>query len=124
MVTRLNLNSQIKQEEDEDLDDVEEARKHFGKKHRKTKLEPGLKTTNDKTKKRVETVGNQFQTTIGGPYPVVAAGTRESAFVHAISSAGVAHALTRACSSGELDNCGCDRSLKGISPEGFQVTIL
>ena len=43
------------------------------------------------------------------------------AFVHAISSAGVAHALTRACSSGELENCGCDRSLRGMSPEGFQV---
>ena len=43
------------------------------------------------------------------------------AFVHAISSAGVAHALTRACSSGELENCGCDRSLRGTSPEGFEV---
>ena len=46
------------------------------------------------------------------------------AFVHAISSAGVAHALTRACSSGELENCGCDRSLRGMSPEGFQVRLL
>ena len=46
------------------------------------------------------------------------------AFVHAISSAGVAHALTRACSSGELENCGCDRSLRGMSPEGFQVLNL
>ena len=45
------------------------------------------------------------------------------AFVHAISSAGVAHALTRACSSGELENCGCDRSLRGMSPEGFQVKL-
>ncbi|XP_071748382.1 protein Wnt-4 isoform X3 [Lepeophtheirus salmonis] len=54
------------------------------------------------------------------PYPVVSPGTREMAFVHAISSAGVAHALTRACSSGELENCGCDRSLRGMSPKGFQ----
>ncbi len=44
------------------------------------------------------------------------------AFVHAISSAGVAHALTKACSAGELANCGCDRSLKGTTPEGFEVS--
>ena len=56
-----------------------------------------------------------------GPYPVVSPGTREASFVHAISSAGVAHAVTRSCSSGELENCGCDRSLRGMSPEGFQV---
>merc|ERR1719216_749134 len=55
-----------------------------------------------------------------GPYPVVSPGTREARFVHAISSAGVAHAVTRSCSSGELENCGCDRSLRGMSPEGFQ----
>ena len=60
--------------------------------------------------------------------PLLAAGTtpllplsREASFVHAISSAGVAHAVTRSCSSGELENCGCDRSLRGMSPEGFQV---
>ena len=47
--------------------------------------------------------------------------SREASFVHAISSAGVAHAVTRSCSSGELENCGCDRSLRGMSPEGFQV---
>ena len=47
-------------------------------------------------------------------------GTREAAFVHAISAAGVAHALTRACSAGELDDCGCDRTVRGASPEGFQ----
>ncbi len=59
-----------------------------------------------------------------GPYPVVSPGTREASFVHAISSAGVAHAVTRSCSSGELENCGCDRSLRGMSPEGFQVSVI
>ena len=47
-------------------------------------------------------------------------GTREAAFVHAISAAGVAHALTRACSAGELDDCGCDRTVRGPSADGFQ----
>ncbi|XP_041378276.1 protein Wnt-4-like isoform X2 [Gigantopelta aegis] len=47
-------------------------------------------------------------------------GTREAAFVHAISSAGVAHAVTRACSSGQLQKCGCDRTVRGRSPEGFE----
>ena len=84
--------------------------------------------------------------------------SREASFVHAISSAGVAHAVTRSCSSGlknkifnrysriddamikysrtddqmishvnhnagELENCGCDRSLRGMSPEGFQARL-
>ncbi|XP_078235245.1 protein Wnt-4 isoform X3 [Pogona vitticeps] len=51
---------------------------------------------------------------------VVTQGTREAAFVYAISSAGVAFAVTRACSSGELDKCGCDRTVHGVSPQGFQ----
>ncbi|XDB47289.1 hypothetical protein AB1E18_000886 [Capra hircus] len=49
---------------------------------------------------------------------VVTQGTREAAFVYAISSAGVAFAVTRACSSGELEKCGCDRTVHGVSPQG------
>ncbi|KAL0180747.1 hypothetical protein M9458_023153, partial [Cirrhinus mrigala] len=48
---------------------------------------------------------------------VVTQGTREAAFVYAISAASVAFAVTRACSSGELDKCGCDRNVHGVSPE-------
>uniref|UniRef100_G1TTT2 Protein Wnt n=1 Tax=Oryctolagus cuniculus TaxID=9986 RepID=G1TTT2_RABIT len=51
---------------------------------------------------------------------VVTQGTREAAFVYAVSSAGVAFAVTRACSSGELEKCGCDRTVHGVSPQGFQ----
>uniref|UniRef100_A0A8D1L682 Protein Wnt n=1 Tax=Sus scrofa TaxID=9823 RepID=A0A8D1L682_PIG len=52
--------------------------------------------------------------------PLPPTGTREAAFVYAISSAGVAFAVTRACSSGELEKCGCDRTVHGVSPQGFQ----
>lgn len=46
-------------------------------------------------------------------------GTREAAFVHAITSAGVAYAVTRVCSSGQLMKCGCDRTVYGVET-GFQ----
>lgn len=48
-------------------------------------------------------------------------GTREAGFVHAISSAGVAYAVTRACSAGKLRNkCGCDTKYRGDSNKGFE----
>lgn len=51
--------------------------------------------------------------TVDGPHilgRLLNYGTKESAFVHALSSAGVAYSVTRTCSSGLLDRCGCDRS--------------
>ncbi|VDK64767.1 unnamed protein product [Anisakis simplex] len=38
-------------------------------------------------------------------------GTREAAFVHAISAAGVAYRVTKDCSKGLIDKCGCDQSV-------------
>ncbi|CAK8686121.1 unnamed protein product [Clavelina lepadiformis] len=37
-------------------------------------------------------------------------GTRESAFVYAVSSAAVAFSVTRDCRRGHIDGCGCDMS--------------
>ncbi|KAL8566506.1 hypothetical protein ACOMHN_012324 [Nucella lapillus] len=38
--------------------------------------------------------------------------SRETAYIYAISSAGVMFAVTRACSKGELMKCGCDRRVR------------
>lgn len=42
-------------------------------------------------------------------------GSREVAFIYAISSAGVVYTLARACSQGDLDSCSCDPTKKGSS---------
>ncbi|XP_056137854.1 protein Wnt-8a-like isoform X1 [Lampris incognitus] len=39
--------------------------------------------------------------------------TKETSFVHAISAAGVMYTLTKNCSMGDFDNCGCDDSRIG-----------
>lgn len=43
--------------------------------------------------------------------PLSFAGTREAAYVLAVTSAGVSHSVTRACSTGLHDSCGCDRTI-------------
>ena len=37
-------------------------------------------------------------------------GSKETAFLYAITTAGVVHTVARACSSGNLTECNCDRS--------------
>uniref|UniRef100_A0A5S6QEQ8 Protein Wnt n=1 Tax=Trichuris muris TaxID=70415 RepID=A0A5S6QEQ8_TRIMR len=37
--------------------------------------------------------------------------SREKAYVHAISAAGVAYSITRACSQGDLPSCSCDKDV-------------
>ena len=43
----------------------------------------------------------------------VCSGSREASFVYAISAAGVVHAITRACSKGQLHYCACDPTKRG-----------
>ena len=38
--------------------------------------------------------------------------SRETAYIYAISSAGITHSVTRACAKGELEGCGCDDSVR------------
>lgn len=47
-------------------------------------------------------------------------GSRERAYVYAISSAGAAYAITRACSRGEITECGCDGKIRSRPSKGFE----
>ena len=42
--------------------------------------------------------------------PGLISGTKEAAFVYAVSSAAVAYSVTRDCSKGLIEDCGCDKS--------------
>lgn len=57
-------------------------------------------------------VKNQSRPDVFGP-PIDKKDTRESAFVRAVTSAGVVHAVTQACSAGNLTDCSCDLSREG-----------
>uniref|UniRef100_A0A668S9L6 Protein Wnt n=1 Tax=Oreochromis aureus TaxID=47969 RepID=A0A668S9L6_OREAU len=47
------------------------------------------------------------------PHNGLRSATRETSFVHAISAAGVMYTLTKNCTAGDFDNCGCDDSKIG-----------
>lgn len=47
------------------------------------------------------------------PVSFLPSGTREAAYIHAITAAGVSFAVTKGCSRGELPGCGCDQSRTG-----------
>lgn len=38
--------------------------------------------------------------------------SREKAFIHAISTAGVIYSVTKACTKGEMSQCGCDEKIR------------
>jgi len=49
------------------------------------------------------------------------AGSKETAFIYAVTSAGVVHAVTQGCSAGDLAECSCDAANHGKStPEGWK----
>jgi len=48
-------------------------------------------------------------------------GSKETAFLYAITSAGVVHTIAKSCASGNLTECGCDNRGQGKStPEGWK----
>lgn len=47
-------------------------------------------------------------------------GSKETAFIYAITSAGVVYSITNACSSGHLTECSCDSRQLGNTPEGWK----
>uniref|UniRef100_A0A2K6SG59 Protein Wnt n=1 Tax=Saimiri boliviensis boliviensis TaxID=39432 RepID=A0A2K6SG59_SAIBB len=50
--------------------------------------------------------------------------TRETSFIHAISSAGVMYTITKNCSMGDFENCGCDESRNGKTGKlGFLMVM-
>uniref|UniRef100_A0A8C6Z3Y9 Protein Wnt n=1 Tax=Nothoprocta perdicaria TaxID=30464 RepID=A0A8C6Z3Y9_NOTPE len=51
----------------------------------------------------------------------LSSGTKESAFIHAVTAAGLVHSVTRACSAGNVTECSCDASLQsgGSASEGW-----
>lgn len=52
--------------------------------------------------------------------PLLKKGYKESAFAYALSSAGITHQVSKACSMGKLKSCGCDMSMQGEVMDKFE----
>ncbi|XP_066995043.2 protein Wnt-16 [Anabrus simplex] len=50
-------------------------------------------------------------------FGILSRGSKETAFIYAVTSAGVVHAVTQSCSSGNLTECSCDSSHQGKSTQ-------
>lgn len=111
--TYMDLNKELKIEISKKINSTDGPRR--GRKEAPARGSPQRDTQSDQPARRRRRRKSPLEN-----YPIVPAGTRETAFVHAISAAGLAHALTRACSSGRMDDCGCDRSVRGESKDGFK----
>ncbi|XP_033222280.1 protein Wnt-1-like [Belonocnema kinseyi] len=51
---------------------------------------------------------------------VMLVNSREAAFIYAISAAGIAYSVTRACSRGALTDCSCDNRVRARHPNHWQ----
>ncbi|XP_075284064.1 protein Wnt-16 [Opisthocomus hoazin] len=51
----------------------------------------------------------------------LSSGTKETAFIYAVMSAGLVHSVTRSCSAGNMTECSCDTTLRhgGSASEGW-----
>lgn len=49
--------------------------------------------------------------------PILNRSSKETSFAHAVSAAGVVHAIARACRDGQLSHCGCSRASR---PDNLQ----
>nr|XP_048692148.1 protein Wnt-16 [Caretta caretta] len=51
----------------------------------------------------------------------LSSGTKETAFIYAVTAAGLVHAVTRSCSAGNMTECSCDTNLQngGSATEGW-----
>ncbi|XP_006261744.1 protein Wnt-16 [Alligator mississippiensis] len=51
----------------------------------------------------------------------LSSGTKETAFIYAVTAAGLVHSVTRSCSAGNMTECSCDTKLQngGSASEGW-----